>query len=630
MALPDLDDGKRLVRRRHAEWRDRAMRWRWLVDSYEGGDRYRRSSYGTDARGWPLRNLVRHPREYPAPIDQYGSSARISPTDAGTFLDGGSGLFADHRYANGPGGVASSGEPQGDDYWTRWWRTPPPTFVQEAVDAQLSRIYAREPQREGPPAYLDWITDVDGSGTPIDDWMREELAWRLLVLGCVDVLVDRPPVDGDLPRPLTVAERERLGLDRVEARVLDPQDVLDWELDRRREYVWVLNREYHPDESKDADRPGTIFAERYRLWTRDTWVLFDPEGRRLGEGEHGLGIVPQIRLMTRRAPRCTHVGVSLLEDTAELAREYYNRDSELVLDDANHSHPQLQGPAEPIESGRITIGPGWALPVYTDAHGNQVPWSVIDFPHGGAESLRSNKTDLRSAADRLNGLAKPAGESGAGVVSQSGLSKSFDERRLNDLLSRRADILANAERKIGRLVVAVAADGRPAPADAEAVRVSYSKRFELLGLDALAAGLAAIHAALAEAGRIPKVEARLVHEMAVSLLPGLSDEEYAAIRAEIEDAVDGDIPPQDVIERVRSLRGDTIDTPLIGFNEARRLLGMPGVGPDGDLSPVEEADAEREMAAQAQAQIQGQNVGPDGEPPEDAGEPEPEPEAEES
>src|SRR6516162_7165938 len=57
--------GKLIVERRHVDWLEHQIRWRWLLDSYEGGDRYRNAVYGPDRRGLPARNLFRHRREYP-------------------------------------------------------------------------------------------------------------------------------------------------------------------------------------------------------------------------------------------------------------------------------------------------------------------------------------------------------------------------------------------------------------------------------------------------------------------------------------------------------------------------------------------------------------------------------------
>src|SRR5947209_148331 len=115
-----------LIRRRHPEWVEFHLRWRWLLDSLEGGQRYRQAVYGYDRRGLPVRNLIRHKREYPDP--------RELPT-LGVAPPG-----------DDPASLATD-----DDYELRRARTPVPTFVAEAVETHLARIYAREVRRVGPP-----------------------------------------------------------------------------------------------------------------------------------------------------------------------------------------------------------------------------------------------------------------------------------------------------------------------------------------------------------------------------------------------------------------------------------------------------------------------------------------------
>src|ERR1700674_4186207 len=66
-SLDESLDGKSIVARRHVDWLENQVRWRWLMDSHEGGDRYRNAVYGPDRRGLPCRNLFRHKREYPDP-----------------------------------------------------------------------------------------------------------------------------------------------------------------------------------------------------------------------------------------------------------------------------------------------------------------------------------------------------------------------------------------------------------------------------------------------------------------------------------------------------------------------------------------------------------------------------------
>src|SRR6476659_385206 len=122
------DPTTEIVSRRHVEWQEHHLRWRWMLDSLEGGDRYRQAVYGHDARGLPVRNLIRHKREYP---DQ-----RESPLSGFGMLP--------------PAAVDPVTTATDDDYELRRARTPIPTFVAEAIETHLSRIYTREVRRSGP------------------------------------------------------------------------------------------------------------------------------------------------------------------------------------------------------------------------------------------------------------------------------------------------------------------------------------------------------------------------------------------------------------------------------------------------------------------------------------------------
>src|SRR3954467_2457197 len=63
-----LPDG-RMIDRPPPEWLLPQLRWRWLLDSWEGGEAYRMAVYGFDVLGLPVRNLIRHKREYPSSFE---------------------------------------------------------------------------------------------------------------------------------------------------------------------------------------------------------------------------------------------------------------------------------------------------------------------------------------------------------------------------------------------------------------------------------------------------------------------------------------------------------------------------------------------------------------------------------
>ena len=501
---PQTDD---LIRRRHPEWLEHQLRWRWMLDSLEGGECYRQAIYGQDARGLPIRNLVRHKREYPDP--------RESP--AGLLPPGGPGLAA-------PGAISPDAMATDDDYELRRARTPVPTFLAEAIETHLSRIYAREVRRVGPAELEAWWRDVDSCGTSIDHWMAESVAPLLLTLGQLDLVMDHPPApEGEAIE--TRADVERLGLGRCVASYVLPQNMLWWRLDPDgRRYAECLVLEVH-----EADAGP---SPMYRHWTDAGSTLFDADGQVVSVTPHPFGRVPIVRVFDARKPRCRNIGQSRYEGVAERQREYYNRDSELILSDTTQAHPLLQGPEDFVqEDGTIPIGPSWLLPKKKNTQGGATTYEgfdVVNFPKDAAESIRRNRADLRDDVDRDSSLVQPSGRSG---VAQSGLSKMIDHTDGNNRLGRIAKILGRAEEAAAELALLVLSDGAPAEAP---IVVNYPSDFDLFTAGDVAEATADFQAIVARAGALPRTESMLIGRLMRLCLPGLSDAQYAACDAEIE------------------------------------------------------------------------------------------------
>jgi hypothetical protein len=513
MPKPGVD----LIRRRHAEFVENETRWRWLLDSLEGGERYRQAVYGQDARGYPVRNLVRHKREYPEPGAETRSQQGLA-------------------YPGADPAVPASD----DDYELRRARTPVPTFVPEVVDTYLGKLLGRQKvKREAPDGgefdpLRAWWENVDGKGTPIDRWILEDLGRSLLALGTLDVLFDRPAV----PPGETIATRAdelRLGLDACVASVILPQNVPWWRLNRDGSYAEVLVREHDYD---DAGKPRC----RYRHWTDSESVLYDEKGDVVTRLAHSYGRVPIVRLMVRRKPRLENVGGSPLESIAERQREYYNRDSELILSDTIQAHPLLQGPEDIISAdGTMPLGPGWLLPKKKNVGQGGVSYEgfdVVDFPKGASESIRLNKSEIRDDVDRDAALTKPAGAKGTSrmTVAQSGVAKEIDQDAFFDRLSGLSRIFAGVEGQMAELVLLVTGGPSLALVEGE-VGITYPTVFGLQSAEELLGSLAEFQAALEAAGRAPEAETLWLSEAARKAMPGYDDETYQRIDTEIAAAV---------------------------------------------------------------------------------------------
>lgn len=542
-AALDAPVNKDLLAVRHPEWIEHHLTWRWLLDSLEGGERYRQAIYGMDWRGMPVRNLLRHKREYPA--------ART--------------IGAVGPYSASPVGSDPAMPAQDDDYEMRRARTPVPSFVPEVVSGHLGRIYGREIRRDVPAggafdAVRAWTTDVDGKGLDLDQFMSTVAGPLLLALGCIDVLFCHPTPPDDA-RIETHADEIRLGLFRVVSRLILPQNMVYWRLDARGGYALAVVQEWSA--GGDADpryQLGQVGASvpfgaaqalyrpeyRVRVWTPARWVLYDAAGVKLDEAEHPFGAVPIVRLFCARKPRCENVGHSPMASIAEKQREYYNRDSELILSDVLQAHPILQAPEDCITAeGEISIGPGYLLPKKKSTQGGSVTyegWDVVQFPKDGAASIRENLASIRDDVDRDSGVVKPAGasDSRGATVAQSGVSKQLDNEALNDRLRTLAGYLQTAETRLFRMAGLVAGNGSPPGSSnggADPVSVRYPVQFDFRTADQIAAAAAEFQAILAAAGEAPEAESRYLIELFRKSMPGLEDEEYRAIDEEIASAV---------------------------------------------------------------------------------------------
>jgi hypothetical protein len=502
--LPD----DRMIEKPHPEWVEHRIRWRWLIDSWEGGEIYRNASYGYDRYQLPVRNMIRHKREYP----ETGS--------------------AQNNWQNFAAGADNYAIATDDDYELRRARTPVPTFVSEAIEAHLARIYQQEVDRERAPGTLkEWFVNVDGCGATIDEWIAEIVAPMLMVLGCLDVIVDHPVAPKDV-QITSKADQAKYGLNRAVASIILPENMVWWTLNPDGSYAECLICE--PCEDDDD------CEHYYRYWNAKEWIRFDDHGRETARADHQFKRVPICRLFDRRRPRCRNIGLPRYEAIAELQREYYNRDSELILSDTTQAHPLLQGPEDYIQAdGTIPIGPSWMLPKKKTVSGAQSyyeAFEVVEFPKGGADSIRSNKYDLRDAADRAAGLTKPAGAAGTtgSTVAQSGISKRLDQSQGNDLLGRIAAVLEKAEKEIARLVLVVLSDGKDDGTSLLDDAIGYPRSFDLQTSDELAAAIVEFQTIVSMAGHLPECEGDLLGRLVRLMLPGLEDEEYGEMDDEIE------------------------------------------------------------------------------------------------
>ncbi len=554
------DDIKRRILHPRAEHKEHALHWRWLLDSFEGGERYRNAFYGTDRRGLPARNLVRHRREYPDPQMYPGAGLSLTAFVAGSSLDTGG---ASAMMGGGPWPGQTGADPYAtaldDDYELRRARTPVPEFVAEAVEIHLGKIYDQQVSRSGPADLTDWWSDCNGRGTPMDDWIRKTVAPLLMVLGCLDVVLDHPEIPpGETVE--TLADENRLGLGKCVASVILPENMIWWRTDPAGRYTECLVREFadpadrvdydkkgraiDPHDESDAAKAWRTHYLKHRHWTATGWTLYNHDATEVDDqGSHPFGQVPIVRLVDIPRHRTPHIGKSRYEAIAYIQREFYNRDSELILNDTIQAHPILSGAKEFMKAeNTITVGPNNVLPYGADSSGNVLPWMYVSPPKDPAESLRQNKKDLVDAKDRRASLTKPAGTPGTtgGTVAQSGISKNLDAVSGNKVLSDIAKTMAMVERQLAEYALLVLRHRVPTPEERAEIGITYPVRFQLYAAEELILnmqGLQLCLAGLITTRVVPTMQGEMIAAILASQMSGLQPEVYELIKAEIAQAV---------------------------------------------------------------------------------------------
>ena len=211
-------------------------------------------------------------------------------------------------------------------------------FAQALTDIFCDHQYAKGISRTFKNAkrpdenYLRWIENVDGEGTHLDDWLKQQqvLAHNY---GHLFTLMDRGA--GLVDKPRTRAEQGPLVL-----RYYIPPDALDWLAPRRKltaiKFAEAIERTSlrEPSTFSHAYR-GSASAENrddlnveYLFYDADGWTIFDGQGNRRTTGPHGFGELPVATFYSKKRARIPILGRPLLRDP-RLFRDHFNMVSEM-------------------------------------------------------------------------------------------------------------------------------------------------------------------------------------------------------------------------------------------------------------------------------------------------------------
>lgn len=245
--------------------------------------------------------------------------------------------------------------------------------IKPIVDITNAFLTSEDAVRDLPPQILDWSNNVNGHGMHIRALVKDALK-RAQVVGRVFAMVIPPADPGQ-----TMAETVVNGAWPT-VRLLWPQDVLDYDVDRSGKLVGIKYRTVEEVKRKNMLQPKQ-FVERITIWTPTEWMYWDivrgnPTYQQPGMSakdeivdhqsqEHDLGIIP-LALLRWSVPiddNRTVAGLCQIDNIAGLARTLYNRASELDdhLRKSNFAQLVIPGTQDAVDSGKISVGPSNAL-----------------------------------------------------------------------------------------------------------------------------------------------------------------------------------------------------------------------------------------------------------------------------
>lgn len=343
----------------------------------------------------------------------------------------------------------------GDVYSERLARVFYENYVGSIIDWYSATLFRREPVigYTGPDEaaarfFAGFSEDCDLRGTTLTAMLRQQFT-TALIYGSSYLLVDFPE---NSYAPLSRAQEEELGLSRAYLVDFTPENLINWSLDERGHYEWVVLR----TSLIRRTGPGSD-------WTRETrWHVYDRETYRIyrsvdtgtgkqepvlvAEGTHGLARLKRVPLFELRVTD----GLWLMNKAALLQLEHFNKSNALgwALTMGLFAMPVIYSDREwnqiVGESFYIQLGPG-----------DRFGWTE---PEGRVYQLAAdNLTRLQEEIYRVCYLLHQARGTGGGS-GQSGLSKQRDFAITQEVLRAFGDEVKDYAKKVLRAIAGARQD----------------------------------------------------------------------------------------------------------------------------------------------------------------------------
>lgn len=413
--------------------------------------------------------------------------------------------FCEHTYKGGrewfrKGNIFRYIKEGDQEYWDRVSRAYRINHTREVVDLIVKYLFKSDVARnwdDAPDYVQNFWKNSTLAGLDIKELMRI-VATETSKFGRIWLFIDSTKKD----TTLTIADEQVAG-DRCYAYAVSPLDVLDLSYGEDGVLNWMLVREHIRDDSDPLLSSG-VLKERFRLWTRDSWYLFDiknadkpeptgelaqptsfnmmvpaehafqqlqlpgvtpyilnAEGQKIrvdliGQGPVSIGEIPVIPIDHVIGDN-KYTAPGLIDDIAYQDRAITNYLSNLDAIIQDQTFSQLVMPAQNVLPGDDKYQQiremGTKRIFLFDGEGGGKPEYISPDPKQ-ATLIMMVINKIINEIYHSTGLAgeRSKEDNAVGIDNASGVAKAYDFERLNSLLVTKSEACENAELKIIRLL----------------------------------------------------------------------------------------------------------------------------------------------------------------------------------
>lgn len=324
------------------------------------------------------------------------------------------------------------------EYNARLKSTPLENHCKSVINVYNSFLFREEPERDlaslaGAPEVADFLEDADLEGRSLDAFMKDVSTWAS-VFGHCWIIVSKPNIDA-----VTRADELLTGV-RPYVSLLSALTVIDWQWERTAAGYYELSRFKYIE-----DINGSI--QTIKEWTRDEIRTYNVNiATRVVLNDtiepNGIGYIPAVVAYSQRST-VRGLGVSDIQDIADLQKFIYNNLSEVEQTIRLDSHPSLVKTPE-TQAGN---GAGSVIHMPENLDPGLKPF-LLEYNGASVDAIYRA---IEQAVDAIDKMANTGSVRATTSKTMSGIAMQTEFQLLNAKLAEKADNLELAEEQIWQI-----------------------------------------------------------------------------------------------------------------------------------------------------------------------------------